>query len=346
MDLQDVTATSRKLPAVWLALLVGIPVSAVLLWLAVRHVDLREVWNVIAAAQWPLLFGALTVLGVVYVLQALRWRVIVGGERPSRRRYVELVLGGIACNNVLPGRVGELFRARQVAVEADLPSGRGLATVMLDRIFDTLALMVFLVVALRTVVDETWSTRIAIGSSLLLACMGVALLFARRYIATHVRDRRSRGRLRRLVRDTLEGLALPLGWRRIVTAATLSVAAWCGWAVAAVLVAHSIGIDLGILDALFVTAVINFGVAIPSSPGFVGTFQWLGVASLGAVGVSHESGLAFAIVMHALWYVPTTLVGLCVLAGRTDWRLFGGRAQKSLSLSSAPKTLVRGPASD
>jgi hypothetical protein len=73
------------------------------------------------ADRSSLLFAA-SVLGFVYVLQGLRWRLIVGCPRPSRRRYVELVLAGIACNN-LPERLSELYRGRLIAVEAGLPSG-------------------------------------------------------------------------------------------------------------------------------------------------------------------------------------------------------------------------------
>ena len=81
------------------------------------------------------------------------------------------------------------------------------------------------------------------------------------------------------------------------------------WGIAAILVAESLGIELGLVDALFVAGVMNLGVAIPSSPGFVGTYQWLGVASLGLLGVADDEALAFSILLHASWYVPTTLVG-------------------------------------
>ena len=67
---------------------------------------------------------------------------------------------------------------------------------------------------------------------------------------------------------------------------------------------------------MFVTAAINLGVAIPSSPGFVGTYQWLGVSALALFGISQEAGLAFAIAMQAVWYVPTTLVGAGLLVAR------------------------------
>jgi uncharacterized membrane protein YbhN (UPF0104 family) len=113
--------------------------------------------------------------------------------------------------------------------------------------------------------------------------------------------------------------------------AATSIAAWGAWAVSAIFVARAVGIELSASDALFTTAVLNLGVAIPSSPGFIGTYQWLAVSALGLLDVSREEALAFAIVMHAAWYVPTTLVGgaLLLVGGVRRVRDRGERATGS-----------------
>ena len=66
---------------------------------------------------------------------------------------------------------------------------------------------------------------------------------------------------------------------------------------------------------------MNLGVAIPSSPGFVGTYQWLVISTLALYGVGREEGLAFAIVFQACWYIPTTVVGGALLALRAPARI-------------------------
>jgi len=91
--------------------------------------------------------------------------------------------------------------------------------------------------------------------------------------------------------------------------------------VAVWLVGRSLGIELGPLECVFVTGALNLGVAIPSSPGFVGTYQWLAVASLGVLDVGREEALAFSILLHASWYVPTTVIGGFLLLFRLDWGL-------------------------
>ncbi len=64
---------------------------------------------------------------------------------------------------------------------------------------------------------------------------------------------------------------------------------------------------------VFVTSALALGVAIPSSPGYIGTYQWIGVAALGLLDVPVEQALAFSILMQATWYVPTTLAGGAVI---------------------------------
>lgn len=301
------------------AALVGIPASAVFLYLAIRGADLGAVWRTLQDVRLVPLAAAVACMALVYWLQAARWRRIAGTSA-GQRRFLEMVVAGVAVNNVLPGRVGDLLRARWVAQGA-FSGGRGFATVVLDRAFDILALVAFLLLTLPFVTDEGWVDRIVAGSLLVLALIAGGIMAARSYTRRRPRGRRARRALpRRFVRDTLEGLSEPLANAHTHHLVGLSVAAWLAWAVAATLSARAVGVELSVVEALFVTAALNLGVAIPSSPGFVGTYQWLGVSALTLFGAGREDGLAFAIVMQAVWYVPTTLVGAA---------LFGAQARRS-----------------
>ena len=104
-------------------------------------------------------------------------------------------------------------------------------------------------------------------------------------------------------------LAAPIGRRHAATWMALSIGAWSLGTVAVVLVARSVGIELTLFEAVFVSSALALGVAIPSSPGYVGTYQWIGVAALGLLDVPVNEALAFTILMQASWYVPTTLAG-------------------------------------
>jgi len=180
----------------------------------------------------------------------------------------------------------------------------------------TVVLVGLLIIGIAAVASSEWLVELAAASLVVVLGIAGVLLFARVYIGRRQRDRRERGLVRRLVRDTVERLAEPLGRHHLFTWLAFSLAAWWLWAVAALLVARSLDIELSLAEALFVTAVLNLGSAVPSSPGYVGTYEWLGVASLGLLGIDNEPALAFTILLHASWYVPTTLFGAVALGTR------------------------------
>ena len=156
-----------------------------------------------------------------------------------------------------------------------------------------------------------WLRRIVLGAAAAVVLVVCGVLVARAYTVRRPRARRGRGLARAFARDTLDGLARPArsspdrrrarteprglgGVRRRRDARRRARS----------------GSSSALGQAIFVTSVVNLGVAIPSSPGFVGTYQWLAVQSLAALDVAtREQALAFSLALHAAWYVPTTLIG-------------------------------------
>jgi glycosyltransferase 2 family protein len=315
--------------------LVGVPIGLVFLWLALRDADFDAVRRSLQEAEAAAVGLAVVAFGCVYAFQSARWRRIASTPETRLVRFYEMTVSGVAVNNVLPGRIGDLLRARWLGLAARMPAGRAFGTVVLDRACDLVVLVTLLVIGIAAVATSEWLVRLAAGGVLVVAAFGAVLLFARAYIGRRERGRHSRGLLRRLVRDAVEVLAEPLGRRRPVAWLGLSLGAWAAWAVAAQLIARSLDIELSVADALFVTAVLNLGSAIPSSPGYVGTYEWLGVASLGLIGVPHEAALAYTILLHASWYVPTTLAGGLALGVRGVRRLRRSRAERATGVKDA-----------
>jgi glycosyltransferase 2 family protein len=296
--------------------LVGVPIGLVFLWLAVRNADLDAVRDSLRAADAALVALAIGAFGIVYLLQSARWRRIAATPAVGLPRFYEMTVNGVAVNNVLPGRLGDFLRARWLGLAAGMPAGKAFGTVILDRAFDLVVLVGVLVVGIAAVASSEWLVELAAAGAVVVLGIVAVLVFSRTYIDRRERDRRERGLVRRLVRDTVERLAEPFGRRHLLVWLGLSLGAWAMWAVAALLVARSLDIELSLTDALFVTAVLNLGSAVPSSPGYVGTYEWLGVASLGLLDIGHEQALAFTILVHAAWYVPTTIFGAVALGAR------------------------------
>jgi uncharacterized protein (TIRG00374 family) len=291
-------------------LAIGLASSAFFLWLVFRDADLDAVWRALRGADVWLVLLAVVVIQFVYIAQAARWRRIAGTLERTVRRFYALVLGGLGANDVLPLRIGDLLRARWLATSAEIPTGRAFGSVFRDRACDVLTLVAGLILSLPFIGSAAWVARIAVGGIVLLAVLALVVVGAITYVQKRPRARRERRSLaRRLLRDTLDELASPIGRRTILIALGLSVVAWSIWACTAGIVCRSLGIHLSPIELVFVTAVINLGVVIPSSPGFIGTYQWLAVSALGVLGVHGEVAIAFSLLMQAVWFIPTALVG-------------------------------------
>lgn len=317
---------SRRAAAVGLA--VGVPASAVFLVLALRGLDAGELRRTLADADVALLAPAVAVILLVYVFQAQRWRVVARRETDlGFRAALAYVVGAVAVNNVVPGRPGEPLRGFWLARARRIPVARSVATVLVDRTADVLALVTLFAVTVPFVDRPRWVLRLLLAAVVLGALLALALAAAWWY-ANHSRRGRARAAipvgerslLGRHVSGLVRGAAGALRVGDLAAIAAFSLLAWTAWGTSAWLVARAVGIELSPLETAFTTSLVNLGVAIPSSPGFIGTYQWLSVSVLGLFAVGRTDAFAFSILMHAIWFVPTTLagvgLGLAVAAGR------------------------------
>lgn len=340
-----VKAITRK--RVILGLVIGTPISAFFLWLAVQGVNWSDVGSALLGANPWLLAAAVITLMTTYLVQAERWRIVARSEGNLRLgRAYSLILASLAVNNVVPGRAGEILRGWWLSRALRRPFSRCLSTVVVDRIADVGALVVALLISLPFVPTPSW-----LRGLLLVAIPAAAVLLGLIALAWWYTNRSKRGRRRahlpaekrsfigRQVSGFVRGLAGTVSARQVPPIVFWSLLAWLLWAAAAGLVAASLGIALTPAELLFITGVINLGVAIPSTPGFVGTYQWLAVASLALFGIARADGFAFAVLLQAAWFVPVTIIGLVVIA-RGAASEFRRRPQTRNATSTPAKEVV------
>jgi glycosyltransferase 2 family protein len=315
MGAEDRAGVSARSMAVGLA--VGVPVSLVLLYVATRGVAWEEVRSALRGARPGPLAAAVLALAGVYVVQGARWRWIARRQaRASTAAFVGLVVAGVGVNNVLPGRVGDLLRAHWLSRRTGTPRSRTLATVVVDRACDVFVLLAFLIATFSFTPRRTWIDRVYVASLVVTAVLAAGLVATRLYVAHRERDGRTLPLSIRLswpgrqLSGLIRGTAAVVGPGDLAVAVALSVAAWVLWAAGLWLVADALGIDLALWQAAFMTGLVNLGTAVPSSPGFVGTYQWLCVSGLGLFDVGASQAFAFSLVLQAAWFVPTTAAGV------------------------------------
>ena len=320
---------------------IGILVSLACLYLVLRGVDLGETARLLGGAQLPwLCLGAAGVVADL-ALRALRWQCLIAPIRPvPLRRLSGYMLVGYLANNVLPARLGELVRSHYLGDREGISRSATLGTVIVERIVDTIVLVgigatAILVLNVRGVVVSAILVGVALAG-LLVVALAVALAAHRlpgagRIAAFLGRWPRVKGTIWRL-RDGLRVAALP---RTIAAAAVLSVAAWSCTVVAVLAVGQALGIELTVGEGALLAAGMNLATAIPSGPGYLGTFEYAGQTIAMAFGLPAASGLALALLTHVMTLAISSAGGIFALV-RLGWTSRSRPARAAVDESSSP----------
>ena len=302
----------------------GFILTFVFLSLVLWKLDLSELGAALRSANYVYVLPAALCTFTSYVVRTLRWRRILIPTRriPVLQLFPVLMIGFMA-NNVLPARLGEFVRAYTLGRKENISKSLSFATIMLERLFDGITLVVFLALLSLVVPLPGWGVEIAYFASAVffIAAVGVLVLLLKEDLA-----RRAIGlALRPLPREMAANAAVradsfifglrALRRKRVVIALLgFSVVVWTVEACSYFLVLRGfnvpLALDVTVLAALMVLVVVNLGIMLPSAPGYVGAFQFFAILALGSFGVQRELALSIAIVAHGVQYLLVTGLGL------------------------------------
>lgn len=309
-------------------ILAGVLVSAVCLYLVLRDVHWAEVAAHLGRAQIGLLLLAMLGMVVAYACMAWRWHYLLapllGGRPPGLPTLFATTMTGYFFNTFFPARAGDLMRAHLMHQRTGLSRTTILATVVIEKLFDGLALLVLLVLGLPALrIGAARAEQLgAVAVAVLIAVLGGLLLFkwqADRAVALTARlvdflpvPARLGSLAVRMVHTFSAGLRVferpgPLLWSGAISLLVWIVAAGMFWAALA-----AFGIALPSLSALLLmTALVNLGLLIPAMPGNVGNYEALILTALVLVlpAIDKQLAVAFALVFHIGQLVATLLVG-------------------------------------
>ncbi len=310
---------SPRAALVW----VGVGVTAVFTYLAVRDAHLDDVWDALRASDKVWLLPALAVLAVAVVLRGVRWWSLYDrATRPPLREVVRALLIGYFFNNVLPLRAGEAVRIVSLNRRTGVSRAETTATVVVERAYDVLALLLILFAISPWLPEVRWLQAAAfllvvlgillVGSALLLARYGTRVLRILLYPLSWI-PFLSAERFEFGVRNLVQGLAGLHSVRVAVEGFFWTVASWVCVAMSFWLVLVAFDLGLSPVAALLVVIAINLALILPSSPAAVGVFEWATVVALEAYGVPDSQALSYALVAHAVNFVPFIVAGVVLL---------------------------------
>lgn len=323
----------------------GILISAVTLWLAFRTVPFATLGETLARANFLWILPAIVIQFLAVWSRAQRWNLLLGKKAGVATTYWGHSIGFLF-TNVLPFRMGEPARIVVVSGKTGIPVIEVTASVLVERVLDvaTVVLGLVLVLPFMQVPELVSKAGLTLGVIVVVALVCLWLV---------VRFREQSDRLVAWILSRLKFLpaaALQARWSELVQglapitrpalaaqALFWSIVSWIFSTAIYYCVMQAYQPLATPMEALFMVVTLAFAVTVPSSPGFIGVFQYVGQQALvlpfGAK-YSDSTALAITMVSYIIYYFFTTGLGLAGL-----WRMGESFSNLGKLISSKRKTV-------
>ncbi len=312
---------------------IGVIVTIPILWWSVRDIHFAEVLEHFREARKvPLLAATISII-LALPARAARWRVLLRNENP----YLELAplyhatAAGFAINNLLPARAGEIARAYAAWRLTGVRFSSAITTILLSRVLDGVTLFLILGLAAFlgalapdfTIGGVTVSRIMSVATTIfagLFAVLLITMTFPQVVIGVFGKVSRAllpdkwADRIIQALQGILDSLAVLRSLRVFLLVMAWSAVIWTANGLSIYLGYIAFHLDVPWHGAYVVQSLVNFGLAIPSTPGFVGVFEALMRGSLMLYGIGAAAAISFAVAYHFISYASTTVLGLWSLA--------------------------------
>ncbi|HMB23426.1 MAG: lysylphosphatidylglycerol synthase transmembrane domain-containing protein [Chloroflexota bacterium] len=310
----------------------GVLISIVFIWLALRGLRLEQFWGAVKQANYIWLLPGIAVYFVGVWVRAWRWHYLLGPIKkiPTQTMFPITTIGYMG-NNIYPARAGEVLRAVILKRREGVSVSASLATIIVERIFDGVVMLAFVFVNLSELAKLTGASGFVgniqqvavIGTGIFLAALAVFLLAAMfpqvtAKVSLQLIERLTPERLHEkitgIMHKFLDGLAALRSPLNVLMVFFTSVIIWLLETGKYWFVMHAFNFSVSFFALMLMNGIVNLATTIPSAPGYIGTFDAPGIAVLTAYGVEQSVAAGYTLVLHVALWLPITLLGAYYLA--------------------------------
>lgn len=328
---------------------VGCVVGSLFLYLAFRGVS----WNDLKTGMgqmrpFYLLPAGLFVL-MCQIVRTLRFRVIISPFSDlSIRCLWDVTNIWVAANVIMPARLGELARP-YLLQSRGVSFSSTFGAVMVERFFDLSGLLFLLGVVLWNSPQLPRLYTVFGGALLLLLIVGYSLVLiilnnqekfqAVVYKLVSILPERPAAFISRFLRRLIAGLGIMASPKKALLISMYSIILWVLFSCITYTFLLAFSIEAPFLVAVTIQVLMALGIALPSAPGFIGTFHAVGRYALALFGVNAVVAVAFATAYHLFVLTTSLLLGLWSYA-TSDFKLYHEMFSASADEESVSKMKV------
>ena len=301
----------------------GLLLSALLVYLSIRGIHLRDVADGFRTFRYGYLPAVLAVLLLMQFLRSFRWGLILSPlEKIDQLSLFSVTSVGFLAIIAIPARLGELARPYLIAKKSRIKMSAGLGTIVVERVLDSLTILVIAVFVLFFTPLPVWLIRSGILFLLLTLALvsAMILMIVKREASLRVLApligklpaRYAEG-VNRLISHFIDGFRIMVDPTLLISVTGVSIVIWLVDVCAIYLLFLAVGFQLPVVAAFVVMIILIVGIAIPTAPGFIGNWHYFCILGLSLFGVPKTDALTFAIIYHVLSTGIVIILGLAFL---------------------------------
>ena len=303
-----------------IVLIISVVLAVLFLFLALRHVSWPDVWQTFRQIRLEYVIFGLVINTLALFMRGLRWGILVSAQKKVKPANIFLATAiGYMGNTLLPARAGELLRSYVLGENSGISSSYVFATALTERIMDVLALVIIGSISVVTISNTVpaWLPStirwMAVAGLIGLIAFLLAPRFERVIQSILLRVRFSdRWRLKfsGLITQFLLGANAFVNLGRAARFVGLTALIWLIDGSCAVIFAHGMGLTISLGQALLFMVALGLSSALPSTPGYVGIYQFVAVTVMPAFGITPSQALTYILAAQAINVVTIVLWGL------------------------------------
>jgi uncharacterized protein (TIRG00374 family) len=289
--------------------------------MALPGLHFREVWSSLRSANYWWLLPGVAVFFVGLWVRTWRWHYMLRSIKSvPMSTLFPLVCIGYFGNNVFPFRAGEVLRSYLLKREENISFVSSLTTVLIERIFDGLTMLLFVFLALPFVpaIPPVYRRSVTVLTVLLLAATAVFIWMAMRpervtrfyeFFSARLLPSKIRPKVDGFYERFMAGLGSLSNGTDVLMIFFTSVIIWLLETVKYWFVMQAFDFNVAFIVLMLMNGLVNLATTLPSAPGYIGTFDTPGIETLAAFGINRNVAASYTFTLHLALWLPVTVVG-------------------------------------
>lgn len=304
-------------------IILGILISIILVYLSIRGINLRDIINDLHNIEVRYVIIFLLLMIFMQWLRSYRWGVILQPlEKIGQLSLFSVTSVGFLAIAAIPARLGELARPYLIARRSTIKMSSALGTILVERVLDGFSVLTIAVIVLLNTDLPSWmikSSVIFFSLTLIIFCSILCLIW-RREAAIKIINKflnKFHGKFAHKIDDIIhrfiDGFQIITDIRLLFYLFFLSALVWLVDVFAIYVLLEAFSFKLPVIASFVVMVILIVGIAVPTAPGYIGSWHYSCILALGLFGIAKPEALSFAVVYHFLSMIIVVILGVAFL---------------------------------